>query len=171
MESPGSGGKESFYHHGLKPDVQRARVQMRSIRLVPSAILAAMLALPARAGDGDDDANKRPTHKVTQSDSYLMIDPMYSTILDGDRPVGLLMVGVGLDIPDAKLRAEAVHAMPVLRDAFVRSLMNFGSTAVRAERQPDVTEIADRLQGVTDRALGRKGAKLLLAQVAIRVSQ
>jgi hypothetical protein len=100
-----------------------------------------------------------------------MIDPMYATILDGDRPVGLLMVGVGLDIPDPKLRAEAVHAMPVLRDAFVRSLMNFGSTAVRAERQPEVTEIADRLQGVTDRALGRKGAKLLLAQVAIRVSQ
>jgi hypothetical protein len=132
-------------------------------------MLAAALAAPARAGD--DDASKRPAHKVTQSDSYLMIDPMYATILDDDRPVGLLMVGVGLDIPDAKLRAEAVRVMPVLRDAFVRSLMNFGTTAVRAERQPDVIEIADRLQGVADRALGRKGARLLLAQVAIRVSK
>jgi hypothetical protein len=61
--------------------------------------------------------------------------------------------------------------MPVLRDAFVRNLMNFGTTAVRAERQPDVTVIADRLQGVTDRALGRKGAKLLLAQIAMRISK
>jgi hypothetical protein len=49
--------------------------------------------------------------------------------------------------------------------------MNFGTTAVRAERQPDVTVIADRLQGVTDRALGRKGAKLLLAQIAMRISK
>jgi hypothetical protein len=31
--------------------------------------------------------------------------------------------------------------------------------------------IADRLQAVTDRALGRKGAKLLLAQVALRVTE
>jgi hypothetical protein len=145
---------------------------MRSVRLLPAIVLAAALALPARADDGSDgDANKRPTHKVTQSDSYLMVDPMYATILDGDRPVGLLMVGVGLDIPDARLRGEAEHAMPVLRDAFVRNLMNFGTTAVRAERQPDVGEIADRLQRVTDRALGRRGAKLLLAQVAIRVSK
>jgi hypothetical protein len=144
---------------------------MRSAHLFAALFLATALTAPARAGDGEDDASKRPTHKVTQSDSYLMIDPMYATILDGDRPVGMLMVGVGLDIPNAKLRAEAVHAMPVLRDAFVRSLMNFSTTAGRAERQPDVTEIADRLQGVTDRALGRKGATLLLAQVAIRVSQ
>jgi hypothetical protein len=154
-----------------KSDLQRVWVNMRSLALFPAVILAALLAAPARAGDGDDDSGKRPAHKVTQSDSYLMLDPMYATILDGDRPVGLLMVGIGLDIPDSKLRAEAQHAMPVLRDAFVRSLMSFGTTAVRAERQPDVVAIGDRLQGVTDRALGRKGAKLLLAQVAIRVSQ
>lgn len=145
---------------------------MRSAHLLSALILAAALAVPARADDSaGDDSAKKPQHKVTQANSYLMLDPMYATILDGDRPVGMLMVGVGLDIPDAKLRAEAVHAMPVLRDAFVRNLMNFGTTAVRAEHQPDVFEIANRLQGVTDRALGRKGAKLLLAQIAMRVSK
>jgi hypothetical protein len=145
---------------------------MRSAHVLSAMLLAAALAVPARADDGaPDDSGKKPAHKVTQADSYLMIDPMYATIMDGDRPVGMLMVGVGLDIPDAKLRGEAVHAMPVLRDAFVRNLMNFGTTAVRAERQPDVTVIADRLQGVTDRALGRKGAKLLLAQIAMRISK
>ena len=35
----------------------------------------------------------------------------------------------------------------------------------------DVVEIADRLQGVADRALGRKGAKVLLAQVAMRITK
>ena len=132
--------------------------------------LALLLALPARADD-DDGGGKAPKHKVTQSDSYLMIDPIYSAIMDSDRPVGMLMVGVGIDIPDAKLRGEAVHAMPVLRDAFVRSMMSFSTTFVRPERQPDVAAIADRLQRATDRVLGRKGARLLLAQVAIRISK
>ncbi|HXC57166.1 MAG TPA: hypothetical protein VNU97_17835 [Rhizomicrobium sp.] len=143
---------------------------MRSASFVAALLLATLLAAPARADDGDD-SGKTPKHKVTQADSYLMVDPMYSAILDGDRPVGLLMIGIGLDIPDAKLRGEAVHAMPVLRDAFVRNLMNYSTTSVRPWRQPDVVEIANRLQAVADRALGRKGARVLLAQVAMRITK
>ena len=141
---------------------------MRSLPFIATLMLAALLAAPARADDGD---GKAPKHKVTQSDSYIMIDPMYSAILDGDRPIGMLMIGVGIDVPDAKLRGEAQHAMPVLRDAYLRNMMSFSSTVVRGDRQPDVTAIADRLQGVTDRALGRKGARVLLAQVAIRITK
>ena len=142
---------------------------MRSVSILAALSLAALLALPARADDGD--GGKAPKHKLTQADSYLMIDPIYSTVMDNDRPVGMLMIGVGVDIPDAKLRGEALHAMPVLRDAYVRNLMSFSTTFVRPDRQPDVTRIADRLQGVTDRVLGRKGARLLLAQVAVRISK
>jgi len=143
---------------------------MRSVPVLAALLLAAALAAPSRADDGDD-GGKAPKHKVTQSASYLMIDPMYSAILEGDRPVGMLMIGIGLDIPDAKLRAEAEHALPVLRDAYVRNLLNFSTTSVRAWKQPDVAQIADRLQAVTDRALGRKGAKVLLAQVAMRITK
>ncbi|MBS0470096.1 MAG: hypothetical protein JSR60_03415 [Proteobacteria bacterium] len=139
---------------------------MRSLPRLAVLALAAVLAVPAHAGEG---GGKSPKHKVTQSASYVMIEPMYSTILDGDKPVGMLMIGIGLDIPDEKLRAEAQHALPVLRDAYVRNLLNYSTTAVRSWKQPDVTLIADRLQGVTDRALGRKGAKVLLAQVAMRL--
>ena len=143
---------------------------MRSVPVLAALLLAAALAASSRADDGDD-GGKAPKHKVTQSASYLMIDPMYSAILEGDRPVGMLMIGIGLDIPDAKLRAEAEHALPVLRDAYVRNLLNFSTTSVRAWKQPDVAQIADRLQAVTDRALGRKGAKVLLAQVAMRITK
>ena len=146
---------------------------MRSAHLAALLLSAALLAGPARADDGDDGGSggKPAKHKVTQSDSYLMIDPMYLPIFDGDQPVGMLMIGVGIDIPDAKLRAEAVHAMPILRDCFVRNLMNFSTTSVRSWRQPDVEAIGDRLQGVTDRVLRRKGARLLFAQVAMRVTK
>ncbi|HEX3675720.1 MAG TPA: hypothetical protein VHU87_15725 [Rhizomicrobium sp.] len=112
-----------------------------------------------------------PEHKVTQSESYIMLEPMYATVMDAGKPSGLLMVAIGLDIPDAWLRGQADHAMPLLRDDYVRSLMNYAATSVRPWRQPDVTEIAARLQRVTNRALHRTGAKVLLAQVAIRITR
>jgi hypothetical protein len=146
---------------------------MRSAAHLAALSLALALAVPARADDGDggDGGAKAPKHKLTQAESYVMVDPMYTTILDGERPIGMLMVGIGIDIPDPKLRAEAVHALPVLRDAYVRNLFNFSTTAVRPSAQPDVAAIADRLQAVTDRALGRKGAKVLLAQIAMRIAK
>jgi hypothetical protein len=79
------------------------------------------------------------------------------------------MVGVGLDVPDPTLRTVTTRSLPVLRDAYVRNLMAFTASSVRTTAQPDVSEIAERLQNITDHALGHKGAKVLLAQVALRV--
>ena len=139
----------------------------RRIPVLSIGLLAA-LTLAAHADDGDD-AQKAPEHKITQSKSYLSLDPIYTTIVDDNRAQGMLMIGVGLDVPDPALRAVADRSMPVLRDAYVRNLMAFTISSVRTTAQPDVNEIAQRLQGVTDRALGRKGARILLAQVALRV--
>jgi flagellar basal body-associated protein FliL len=123
----------------------------------------------AAHADDDASAQKAPEHKITQSKSYLSLDPIYATIVDDDRAQGMLMIGIGLDVPDAGLRTIANRSLPVLRDAYVRNLMAFTASSVRTTTQPDVSEIAKRLQGVTDRALGHKGAKILLAQVALRV--
>jgi len=141
---------------------------MRSVQLIAATILVSLFLSGAALGDDDQ---KAPVHKVTQSQSYMMIDPLYATIIDDDRPVGLLMVTIGIDVPDSGLRGQADHDMPVLRDAYMRSLMAFTATAVRPSEQPDVVEIANRLQRVTDKALGRKGARVLLAQVAMRITK
>ncbi len=127
----------------------------------------------ARVRDGADgkDKKKPAVHKITQSESYLMIDPFYASIMDDSHPLGLLMVGIGLDIPDAALRGRVDREMPRLRDAYVRCLMTFAATSVRVWRQPDVADMADRLQAVTDRYLARKGARVLLAQVMIRLNK
>ena len=98
------------------------------------------------------------------------MDPIYTTIVADNHAAGMLMVGAGLDVPDETLRDEVNRSLPVLRDAYVRNLMTFTANVVRTDTQPDVGMIADRLQAVTDRALGKKGAKVLLAQVAIRVT-
>ncbi|MGD0189835.1 MAG: hypothetical protein ABSD74_03740 [Rhizomicrobium sp.] len=112
-----------------------------------------------------------PEHKITQSESYTMLAPMYATVIDGDRPSGTLMVAIGLDIPDPVLRASVAHAMPILRDAYVRNLMAFAWSHVRPWVQPDVVEIADRLQHVTDQTLKQSGARVLLAQVVVRTTR
>ena len=125
--------------------------------------------VPARAEDAPK-AQKAPEHKTTQSKSYIMVDPIYSTIVADNRPAGMLMVGVGLDVPNEELHAEVSRSMPVLRDAYIRNLMTFTANVVRTDAQPDVAMIADRLQAVTDRALKKKGARILLAQIAIRVT-
>ena len=140
------------------------------LRLVP--VWFSFLALTSVTALGAaEDEQKKPEHKTSQSESYLSLEPIYTTIVDDNRAEGMLMVGIGLDVADPALREVADRSMPVLRDAYVRNLMAFTATAVRTDAQPDVTLIADRLQSITDRALGKKGAKILLAQVAIRVSR
>lgn len=142
---------------------------MRSyvLELILSSVLGAIWARPAAA----DDAAQMPLHKVTQSESYVMVAPMYATIMDADRPAGLLLVAIGLDIPEANLRADAERAMPLLRDDYIRSLIAFAWTHVSLDQQPDVAAIAARLQHVTDRALRRTGARVLLVEVASRITQ
>ena len=139
--------------------------------LVLAGALSASLPLSAPLNAQDaPKAQKAPEHKTTQSKSYIGVDPIYTTIVADNRAAGMLMVGTGLDVPDDKLRDEVSRSLPVLRDAYIRNLMTFTASAVRTDTQPDVGVIADRLQAVTDRALGRKGAKILMAQVAIRVT-
>ncbi len=145
---------------------KRLKRPMRS-RLLTLTLFATIFA----AASVHADDQQAPAHKVTQSESFIMIAPMYTTIIDDGRPAGLLMVAIGLDIPDVTLRAQANHGLPVLRDDYVRSLMTYTTATVRLTRQPDVSVIADRLQRVTDKALHRKGARVLLAQVAIQVKR
>jgi flagellar basal body-associated protein FliL len=142
---------------------------MRPTPFVLLLAIALGTGLAARAEDAPK-AQKAPEHKTTQSKSYIEIDPIYTTIVADNRAAGMLMVGAGLDVPNEKLRDEVNRSLPVLRDAYVRNLMTFTANVVRTDAQPDVGMIADRLQAVTDRALGKKGAKVLLAQVAIRVT-
>lgn len=134
-------------------------------------VLGLALFVGVSSARADDGGNKQmATHKITQAKSYVGLKPFYATILDNDRPVGLLLVSIGLHIPNAELRAQTLRAMPLLRDRYVRNLMVFTAAAVRPWRQPDVNVIADRLQRVTNRVLHSKGAKVLLGQVMIRIS-
>ena len=133
---------------------------------------AALLCLFGVGASNAAEANNQPAqHKTTQSESYIGIEPLYASILDGTRPRGLLMVEIGLDVPDSGLRERVNQAMPALRDAYVRSLLTYAATSVRPWRQPSVEDIANRMQTITNHVIGREGAKVLMAQTAIRLTR
>ena len=139
------------------------------LAVTAATLLALGFAAPAQAAaPKEEGGGKAAERKVSQSESWVEMQDFYTTIVGADRATGMLMVRVGLDIPDAKMRENATRAMPVLRDAYLRSLMAFTATHVRLDTQPDAVAIADRLQIVTDRALKKKGARILLRQVALR---
>jgi flagellar basal body-associated protein FliL len=145
---------------------------MRLGPLISLCAAAALLCLcPTGAANAAEGNKEAAEHKTTQSESYINIAPLYASILDGVRPRGLLMVEVGLDVPDAKLRERVNHSLPALRDAYVQNLLTYAATSVRPWRQPNVEDIANRLQTVTNRVIGRDGAKVLMAQTAIRITR
>ncbi|HYM17524.1 MAG TPA: hypothetical protein VEU06_03070 [Micropepsaceae bacterium] len=145
---------------------------MTPVRLALPALLAVVLATavadPASAATAQSQGAQ---HKTTQSESYIEVDPIYSTILDAGKPRGLLLIEFGLDVPDVKLRDDVNRVLPALRDAYVRGLLIYAATAVRPWRQPNVEDIANRLQSITDRTMGREGARVLMAQTAIRLTR
>jgi hypothetical protein len=136
----------------------------------PARLLAVLAVLCIAAGSARAE-DAPAAKKTTQSESYVVVEPLYATILDNARPRGLLLVEMGLDVPDATFRSRVSQSLPVLRDAYMRSLLLYAATAVRPWRQPSVEDIAGRLQAVTDQVMGKKGARVLMAQTAIRITR
>ena len=144
------------------------------MRLRHALLCLAAVAVPLVAASppaSGAEANAPAQRKTTQSESYIPIEPMYASILDGMRPRGLLLIEIGLDVPDATLRGRITQNLPALRDAYLRSLLSYAATAVRPTRQPNVDDIANRMQAITNRVVGREGAKVLMAQTAIRLTR
>ena len=147
-------------HRGLGPLIRHL-----------GAAVALTFALSVGANAADEATSQGAQRKTTTSESYIVIDPIYSTIIDGAKARGLLMVEMGLDVPDPKFREYVNLSLPRLRDAYVRGLLTYAATAVRPYRQPSVEDIASRLQAITDKVMGREGARVLMAQTAIRVTR
>ena len=131
-------------------------------------VIAALMGcgLPVRAEDASK-APKAPEHKKELPKSHIEMEPILTTIVTDNQAAGMLLVAASLDVPNEALRAEVTRSLPVLRDAYIRNLMSF-ATMVRVDSPVDQQQIAERLQRVTDRALKKKGAKLLLTHVEMR---
>lgn len=134
------------------------------------AALALVFALCAQALAADPTVAAPAKRRPTPLESYVMVDPLTVTIVHNRVARGLLVVEFGIDVPDEALREKLESAMPLLRDAYVRSLSVYAQTALKPNRQPDADAIGNRLQSVTDYVLGKKGARVLLMVVIARAT-
>ncbi len=120
------------------------------------------------SGSSSSSSSSSNSRAPSYTDSYVAIDTMQVSIIQSAQVRGMLVVSIGLDIPDAHLRERAEHAMPRLRDAYIHNLSRLGTTRVDPRRIPNVEMISQILQSTTDEVLNEEGAQVLFMNVLVR---
>lgn len=127
--------------------------------LVSLTALAAALPAVALASEGGEK-------KKSGGGSYIAMQTLLGTTLNGRDRRGVLSVDCGLDVPDPTLHTRAEQSLPRLRAAFVQTIQAYAA-GLPGGALPNADYIAATLQRQTDATLGRPGAKLLLGAIIV----
>lgn len=132
----------------------------RALSLTVLSLLAAasLAAPPAFAGHGKEEKKAPPT--------YLALQPLTATAIRRDGRRGVLTLEVGVEAKDPKLMEFTQQSEPRLRAAFVQTLMTYTAGMPRGA-PPDLNYLGVKLQEAADKALGRKGTKVLLGSAMV----
>ena len=98
--------------------------------------------------------------------NYIQFDSVTATIVRGDGKRGVMMVDMGVDVPNAGLHQRATLSIPRLRAAYVQWLVSYGA-GLSPGAPPDADYMARSLQRETDRTLGQPGAHFLLGAILL----
>jgi flagellar basal body-associated protein FliL len=134
-------------------------------RAVLAAFVAALVAAPAYAQPSGGGDATREQQRLTSADSYVPLPTFSTAVVTMGRARGTLVVDVGLDTPDAALRARAQSLQPRLVDALRSALSTYASTYYRDRTAPDPDTLARLMQNAVNRTLGQNGARLLLSNL------
>ncbi|MFC3079454.1 Tat pathway signal protein [Phenylobacterium terrae] len=132
-------------------------MQRRSVLLAAAA--AAAVPAAARAASSREK-------KAVGGLSFVALPAVTSTVRTPNGRRGVLMVELGLDIPDSRLRERAEASQPRLRAAFAQLLQTY-ATGLPPGAPPNADTLSREMQRETDRVLGRAGARLLLGTVMV----
>lgn len=107
--------------------------------------------------------------RTTSGASFVQFATINAPIASRYRFGGALVVESGLDIPDAKLRAQAQALRPRVQDALRAAVADFAQTRYRPGAAPNVAVMGQVMQAAVDKVLGQPGgAKLLLVSVMVQ---
>lgn len=137
---------------------------MRSDRRLFALALLAFAATPAWAQHGGAVPPDRQ-QRLTSAESFIPMPTLSAGVIQREATRGTLVVDMGLDIPDATLRARANANAPRLRDALRTALATYASTYYRDRTAPDPNQLARLMQSAIDRTLGAQGARVLLTNI------
>ncbi len=155
---------------------------MENFKLILIGIVSALLLVagPAYASGGGgghgkakEKASSEPstygTKKMSSgAENFLQFYPTAATVFSGHTPAGLMHMEYGLDIKDQRIRDRAAKLAPRLRDAYGRILAQYAGSLYTAGEVPDMQYLASRMQGVTDRIIGKGNARFLVSTLMVR---
>jgi hypothetical protein len=104
--------------------------------------------------------------KKTDKSSYVPIDTLTATVLGGNGRHEVMTVQSGVDAPDAALHDYVEKVTPRLRDAYAQELQLYAG-GLPSGSPPNADYIVRRLQGATDRVLGKPGARFLIGGIMV----
>jgi flagellar basal body-associated protein FliL len=138
------------------------RQNRRLLMLAAAAIVAAgpVAAQPA-SGSNSQDRQAR----LTSAESFMPMPTLSTAVLQRNTSRGTIVVDMGIDIPDAALRARAQANQPRLRDALRTALSTYAGAYYRDRTAPDPTTLARLMQSAVDRTLGATGARVLFTNI------
>ena len=133
------------------------------MRAVFAAFSLIALAGPAQASEPDKEQRR-----ITSAETYVPAPTLSAPITANYVFAGLLVVDLGFDVPDAKLRTRVGVLQPKLTDAMRSALADYTYARFRPGGAPDPDRIESMLQQAADRTLGVAGARVLLANVMVQ---
>lgn len=80
--------------------------------------------------------------------------------------MGVMTVEIGVDTPDAALRARVAQSAPRLRAAYA-GVVRQAAAALLPGAPPDIERLVAQLQTATNTVMGRAGARLLIGTVMV----
>ncbi len=102
------------------------------------------------------------------SESFLQFYPSAATVFSGYKPAGLMHFEYGLNIENSAVRERAVKLAPRLRDAYGRVLAQYAGSLYSPGEVPDMEYLVSRMQGITDRMIGKGNARFLVSTLMVR---
>lgn len=98
--------------------------------------------------------------------SYLGLPTVTGNVRRPGGALGIMTVEVGVDTPDAALRARVAQSAPRLRAAYAQVVQQQAAVLLPGA-PPDVERLVTALQTATNTIMGRPGARLLIGTVMV----
>jgi flagellar basal body-associated protein FliL len=129
--------------------------------------LQASPALASGHGGGHDAAKETSSSSDSSHPNLVVFPQMVTTVLDGYRVRGSMVLGFGLEIEDEDLRKKASSLMPRLQDSFNSVFIRYAGNTYKAGMVPDANYIAKTMQAAADRMLGPGKSKFLISNLMV----
>ncbi len=115
---------------------------------------------------GESAAEKAPIAKSADS-LFVDLESITIAVIRNRRIQKHLVLQVTLEVPDEESRAAVSHALPRVKDAFIKDLYDYYAIQQQGREGINVEAIKKRLKRTADEALGPGKVRAVLIQGAV----